>query len=80
MQEVIVYRNPMEAAFWQMVMSGEFFPVIVGVIVFFAVFLTSNAICARIWGSWGKAAARRTYACLALGALAGVATIWKMWL
>lgn len=39
MQEIIVYRNPMEAAFWQMVMSGEAWPVMVAVVVFFAVFL-----------------------------------------
>jgi hypothetical protein len=80
MQEVIVYRNPMEAAMWQLVTSGEFFPVIVGVIVFFAVFLTANSVCARIWGQWGQAATYRTYACIALGAIAGAVTVWKMWI
>ena len=40
MQSIIVYRNPIEAAFWEGVTNGSFFPVICGVVVFFAVFLT----------------------------------------
>ena len=42
MQQIIVYRNPMEAAFWDMMSGGTFFPVIVAIVVFFAVFLTAD--------------------------------------
>ena len=33
MTEIIVYRNPAEAALWQMLSGGEFFPVLAGAIV-----------------------------------------------
>ena len=33
MTEIIVYRNPAEAALWQMLSGGEFFPVFAGAIV-----------------------------------------------
>ena len=36
--EVIVYRNPGEQAFWNLMMSGEALPLILGVIAAFAVF------------------------------------------
>lgn len=48
MQEIIVYRNPLEAAMWHGIMDGSFFPVIVGVLVFFAVFLGLNALLEKI--------------------------------
>lgn len=35
MQEIIVYRNPLEAAMWNGIMSGEAFPFMVGLFVFF---------------------------------------------
>lgn len=38
MQEIIVYRNPAEAAFWQLMSNGEFFPIIVGAAVAIIVF------------------------------------------
>ncbi len=79
MQEVIVYRNPLEAAMWHAMMAGEFFPIIVGIVVFFAVFLTAHGLMVKRWGSWGKGAAQRSYAALAIGAVAGILTIWKMW-
>ena len=78
MQEIIVYRNPLEAAIWQGLKGGEFIPVFGGIGVFFAVFLLSNAVCDKLWGSWGEAAKWRTYGCLALGAAAGVVAVWKM--
>ena len=78
MQEIIVYRNPMEAAMWHSLSNGELFPVLCGIIVFFATFLFTNAVMNKIWGSWGKAAAMRTNAALVFGALSGIMVIWKM--
>lgn len=80
MQEIIVYCNPLEAAFWNAVSTAEFLPVIAGIAVFFAVFLVLNAVCRRMWGNWGRRAALHTNISLALAALAGVFTVWKMWL
>ncbi len=81
MHEIIVYRNPLEADFWHMVGDGQFFPVIVGVVAFFAVFLTLNAVVPRLLrGSnvtrrfFFKNEAALTYGELAFGAVAGVAT------
>ena len=40
MQEsIIVYRNPMEKALWESLMDGQFFPIIVGCVVFIAVLI-----------------------------------------
>ena len=44
MQEIIVYRNPLEAALWSAIMDGSFFPAIVGVVAFFCVFLAVNQV------------------------------------
>lgn len=73
MQEIIVYRNPMEAALWSTIMSGDFFPVIVGVVVFFLVFLGVNRILNK-GRVLGKTVARNTKIALGLGALAGFAS------
>ena len=35
MQSIIVYRNPAEAAFWDLVTSGQIFPILAGIAVFF---------------------------------------------
>ena len=78
MQEIIVYRNPMEAAFWHSMSNGELFPVLCGIVMFFTVFLAANAVMNKIWGSWGKRAAMRTNAALVFGAISGVLVIWKM--
>jgi hypothetical protein len=39
MQEIIVYRSPLEAAIWQGLSSGEFFPIILGACIALVVFL-----------------------------------------
>lgn len=74
MQSVIVYRNPLEAMMWEGLMNGSFFPVIVGVVVFFCVFLLFNKILnkGRIIG---KTVARNTNISLQVGAAAGIASI-----
>ena len=82
MQEVIVYRNPMEAAIWQYVMSASlsasFFPVICGVVVFFAVMLTAHNLISKRYGTYGKRGRISTNISLVLAAACGIGTIWYM--
>jgi multisubunit Na+/H+ antiporter MnhE subunit len=78
-QSIIVYRNPVEAAFWESASSGQIFPVIVGVIVFFAVFLVLNAYVVERFVTFRKRAPA-TYVALFIGALAGVLVVNKMWI
>lgn len=77
MQSIIVYRNPLEAAMWETIMSGSFFPVIVGVIVFFAVFIAANAYIVERYFAWNKRKAA-TKVNLAASALIGIFAIWYL--
>jgi hypothetical protein len=44
MQQIIVYRNPLEAALWNGQYGAYVFPVICGVVVFLVAFLLLNKI------------------------------------
>lgn len=59
--EVIVYRSPMEKAMYDMFMDGTYFPIFVGIIVFFLLVLMSIRIVdkykrrntlVRKWETW----------------------------
>ncbi len=77
MQEVIVYRNPGEAAIWHALQNGEFFPVIVGIIVFFAVFLLANRFVVEKFFSW-RARGTPTTVNLVVSAILGIVVV--MWM
>lgn len=77
MQSIIVYRNPLEAAMWEGIMSGSFFPVILGVVVFFCAFLAMNQLLNK-GRTYGKFVGRNANIALAVGAVAGFATIYFM--
>lgn len=78
MQEVIVYRNPVEAAIWHALSSASLIPIIAGVISFFIVFLAANRLLTR-GVSW-NAPQWKTNLALLLGVGAGSATTWWLWL
>lgn len=81
MQEIIVYRNPLEAAIWKTVGSAEFFPFMVGFVVFFVVFLTVyNLLLLLKFSRYGREGQLVTNASLAAAAVCSLATIWKMWI
>ena len=42
MQEIIVYRNPLEAAVWNTIASGEALPYFIWALVFFATLIFLN--------------------------------------
>ena len=77
MQEIIVYRNPLEAALWSAIMDESFFPAIVGVVAFFCVFLAVNRVLNK-GRSWGKNVKRNTNIALGVGALSAVLVIFFM--
>lgn len=80
-QSIIVYRNPIEAAFWESASSGQIFPIVVGVIVFFVLFLALQyQVVERFTGWNSKYRTWGTYAALAAGAGAAIAVIEKMWI
>lgn len=48
MQEIIVYRNPMEAAFWHMAGTGEFFAIACACVAGFVMFLILHSLVNRL--------------------------------
>lgn len=79
-QSIIVYRNPIEAAFWE---SGLAFPVIAGTVVGVAVALALNFLFTaynrrrRVPVPWGNAITQVQSNLLVAGSiLATVVTIW----
>lgn len=78
MQQIIVYRNPAEAAFWDLLLnSPNMFPISMGVVVFFVVLLLSDHV---IRGNRFTRHMANSYASLVIGSVAGVFTTWYMWL
>ena len=77
MQEIIVYRNPLEAALWSAIMDGSFLAALVGVAAFFCVFLAVNRVLNK-GRSWGKNVKRNTNIALGVGVLSAVAVIFFM--
>lgn len=80
MQEIIVYRNPAEAAFWNTIMSADnIFPIFVGVVVFFAVLLITDSLVrkSKIRAIYNL---RNSYVSLIVGAICGIFTVWYMWI
>lgn len=73
--EIIVYRNPAEAALWNMLSNGEIFPFAVGIVVFFVVFLAMH----RVLGAdkW-HATPWRTYTSLGIAAGVAIGIIYSM--
>ena len=69
-QSIIVYRTPLEQQMWEALMNGQLFPIIVGTIVFFIVFLIANGVMNKfIHGAWRKAWV--SYVALGIGTFSG---------
>lgn len=79
MQSIIVYRNPVEAAFWEGAAQAEFFPIIVGIVAFFAVFILANSFIVTRFFSWRNREVA-TKINLAVSAMIAVTVCYKMWL
>ena len=79
MTEIIAYRNPAEAALWQMLSGGEFFPVLVGAIVGVLAVVLAAKVFDKVLGVFRqpKWAGNLT---LVIGAAAWVATTYTLWI
>ena len=80
MQEIIAYRNPLEAAIWKALGSAEFFPFMVGIVVFVVVFLTVYNLLLLKFSRYGREGQLVVNASLAAAAVCSLAAIWKMWI
>lgn len=81
MQEVIVYRNPMEAAIWNSIMSsGALFPVMCGVVVFFVAFLIINGVAERYVGWNYRKRKAASYGSLAIATGIALIVVKLMWI
>lgn len=76
MQQIIVYRSPGEALFWQTITDGSAFPFMVGILVFFLMIVLLNKVFIEK-ASWGKKKAV-TNVSLALSAIIGCSVIYYM--
>lgn len=77
MQSVIVYRNPVEAAIWESLMSSSAtFPVLCGIASFFAVFITLASFLQRRGGIHGSS--KSTNFSLAVAAVVGITVVRLM--
>jgi hypothetical protein len=75
-QEVIVYRNPAEAMFWQSMASGDFVPFIFGFVVLFVVLLSVDGLLGKL----KLHKLRNSYFSLVLAVIASILAIKIMWI
>lgn len=76
---IIVYRNPLEQAFWEGLMnSGTLFPLIVGIVVFFIVFSSLNSIGEKFTRSFSKKRVYASNASLFISASVAIGIIFYM--
>ena len=77
MQQIIVYRNPLEAVFWNATASAEVFVVGVGVVCFFVVFLLFKYFVKRKVKYWYRYV--YPYPALVVSALISFFVMYKIW-
>jgi len=76
MQEIIVYRNPIEAALWQGVTSEYFVPIFCGMFAFFVMFIAATKLFERL--NWKVQYAHES--AIGIGAFFGSIVIWWLWI
>lgn len=85
-QSIIVYRNPMEQAFWEGLMnSSAIMPIMFGIVAFFVSFLILNSLLVRVFRAskiraWHNGYDRATTAALTLAAVIGFGTVCLTWI
>lgn len=77
MQEVIVYRNPAEAAFWSMMTDGSMVPIAAGALAAVVVFLLTNRV--LVGRRMFNVPAWKTYTAFALAGAAWILVARYLW-
>lgn len=80
--EFIVYRNPMEAAFWDTMSNGDFFPIIVGAVLCIVLVCAMSALYNRMGYHYTRSKAGQTLLSIVFwGVSAGVPlfVVYKMY-
>lgn len=77
MNQIIIYRNPVEAYFWNALTSSEnIFPIVVSCVVFFIVLLISDSIIRKSKVKFKN----KEYASLFIASVCAIFTAWHMWI
>ena len=77
MHQIIVYRNPAEAYFWNALTSSEnIFPIFLSCIVFFIILLVSDSIIRKSKVKFKN----KEYASLFIASVCAIFTAWNMWI
>lgn len=80
MQQIIVYRNPAEVAFWNLITSSpNMFPISVGIVVFFVSVLVFSDVTRKSKYRAARNVAN-SYIPLIVSGLVGVLVTWYMWI
>lgn len=79
MQEIIVYRNPLEAQLWGVLSSGQLFPIIIGLIVTVAAAVIAEWAFGKIFGVYRRPK-WTSNASLFIGGFVGIFTSYFMWI
>lgn len=78
MNEIIVYRNPIEAQFWHALQGGSFFIVICAVLAFFVSFLFLNWSLTKIFKPSWRDQHVVTWVAIVTATLLAIAVLWRM--
>lgn len=84
MQQVIVYRNPAEAAFWEFIMSSNnVFPIVVGAVIGVVLCVFFDLVIRKNVGYVQHSRFMRyvrDYGALVIGAVVWFLVSWYLWL
>jgi hypothetical protein len=85
-QSIIVYRNPVEQAFWEgLTNSSAVMPVVFGIVAFFVSFLVLNKVFEATLllfkvKLWSRGYNRATNVTLLVSAMIGIGTVYLTWI
>lgn len=81
-ESIIVYRNPLEKAMWEGTSDFSFFPIMIGVVVFFIAFLALNKVLNNLFPRlmWSKKIYSNANVALTVATLIAGFTVYTLWI
>jgi hypothetical protein len=78
-QSIIVYRNPLEQAMWEGLMTSvNVIPVLVGIVAFFTLVVFTDTYIVKRYFKWRSSYASNV--CLAISAVIAIVITNQMWI